>query len=231
MSYNKIQMFLDELAKSAPQDQSAYLKHCNEVWAKVSDQTDFLVFPALLARAIQAAQFLDLNNSARDSLLETLDEIKADFGIQQLLGPAAQIWQSRFIAYPLLARSIRQATYGNKLSDVQNTELGEIEEDVRKLKATSDNAELLEPEARDAVREITELLNSAINAIRVNGLADFTLDRPFLFGNLSLIFQREKVDFGEVREDIIQIVKRIWAFGNIANTSADMYGKLISMVG
>lgn len=63
-----------------------------------------------------------------------------------------------------------------------------------------------------------------------SGIPAFNPLGVFLFGKIELIFQRETTDFGDLRDDIIGTIKKLWAFGNVANTVADMSGKLIAMM-
>jgi hypothetical protein len=198
------------------------------VWADTQLGGDFLAIYGLLDRALKVSNFLDLSASARAHLLKTIDEIRSEFEVSKLLTQAPTIWQSRSIVYPLWARIIRQAIEIEELKPSQTDELDIIESDVQRLQFNCDKSEDIEPDARVAIREITELLTEAIESVRCNGLAEFTLERPFLFGKIRLILTRGGTDFGDLKADLKDVVKKLFVFANAANTAADIYEKLLN---
>jgi hypothetical protein len=231
MSFILIEQFLDKLSKNAPQDQSAYLKHCNDVWRQLSSDTTFLVFPSMVEKAIHATDFLALSVAARNGLHETLNEIKKDFDIGQLLGPALPVWQSRVIAYPLLARSIRQAVADLRLTETEVAKLVVIESDLSKLKLDCEKTVDLDPAAKDAIRVITELFDDAITNIRANGLVEFAIDRFFLFGRIKLILDGSNSNLISFHPAVEALGGKLWAFASSANTAADIGIKLLGVLG
>jgi hypothetical protein len=229
MSLMKIATFLENLGKQQPQDSSAFLNYSNQVWAGTGIAGEFPAVFGLLDRALQSSEFLDLSDGARTHLIATLEEVRSEFEVSKLLTPAPTIWQSRSIIYPLWARLIRQAVDSENLTSTQVDRLQDIETTVQKLKFVCDNSDTLEPDAKAAIREIADLLNSAISSIHANGLADFNLDRPFLFGKVRLILTKSDLELGELKSDLKSAIEKLWNFTCTANTAADIYDKLVSM--
>jgi hypothetical protein len=160
----------------------------------------------------------------------TLSEIQEAFCVDALTAASDLILDQNRRLYPLLARAIDDAIHPFDLQESNEPELKEIEAEIVRNKGVVNSTPELDPAAKAAINEIAELLQDATKKIMENGFTDFFIERVFLFGKIELIFQRETTDFGDLRDDIIGTIKKLWAFGNVANTAADMSGKLITMI-
>jgi hypothetical protein len=230
MSFVLIEQFLSKLSKASPQDNRAYLTHCNDVWLQISGETTFLAFPSLLENVIETTNFLSLSGDARNELQETLSEIKAHFSIAALSSGASQMWPSGEVSYRFWARSIRQGVAGLGLTLAQATELEVIEEDLAKLKRNFEQ-DNLDPAVKETIQTITELFGEAIEKIRRDGLTDFALDRFFLFGRIKVILDSGGSDISSFRQEVEALGGKLWAFAGGANTAVDIGTKLLGILG
>jgi hypothetical protein len=230
MSYRKIERFLVFLSQTSPRLGMPFLDTCNEIWRNEIEGEDFTEFFVIVHQAIQTAPHLGLSKRSLLNFERTLLEVREAFLVGALTMPGEVIWEEKRYVYPLLAKAIDEAIHPFDFKESYELELREIESEILRIRAFGSNAPELDPAAKAAIKEIAELLTEAIKKIRENGLTHFLIERVFLFGKIELIFRKETTDFGDIQDDVIQTIKRLWAFGNVANTAADMSGKLIGLI-